>query len=129
MRRAHYRYDLWEDYQAGMYRTHYCGDEIAAQNAAKELLTDQDVFHRVATDMVRAWPIAAEQALTHTASNRQAWIGQAACCFFAAIPDYITKRAWWTLTDAEQTRANRTADDVIRSWEKGYRDAETLFGR
>ena len=128
MRRAHYRYELWEDWQAGLYAVRTCGDEAALQAASGVLLGDPDDFGRVAWEMVRAWPIAAEVALTHTSSNRQAWVGQATCCYAHAAPDYVTKRAWWDLNDTAKDAANATADSVIDRWEGTYRNAETLFG-
>lgn len=126
MRREHYRYELWEDYQAGMYRPTCPGDELALQAQSAGLLSEPADFERIGREMVAAWPIAARQALTHVASNRRAWVGQAACCYAHGAPDYITKRAWWELAPDVQDAANETADQVIRWWEVTAH-AQTLF--
>lgn len=66
------------------------------------------------------WKISAEHNLSNTNRNRQAWLGQAACCFSHGAPEYITKLAWNNLTEKEQKIANDVADDVIKDWEQKY---------
>ena len=65
------------------------------------------------------WKIEAEQYMSHVSSNRQAWLGQAACCYALKAPDYITKKAWWSLPKQIRDRADKNASGIIDSYEKG----------
>lgn len=85
---------------------------------ARELLKNSDLLYLYMSLVVRRWKHAAEQNLSNTSMNRRAWLGQAACCFYAFAPENLTKQAWHELTDEEQTLANAIADKVIREWEQ-----------
>jgi len=67
--------------------------------------------------VAHAWEKSAEHNLSNTARNRQAWLGQAACCFSHGAPEYLTKIAWNNLTDEQRAAANAVADAVIADWE------------
>jgi hypothetical protein len=114
-------YTEWEDYRAGMWRCVVVDDEAAA---AVAILGDPDTFYGAATDMVAAWPNAAEHNLTNREQNRRAWIGQAACCYLTGASEAATRLAWWLLLLAERDAANAVADRVIAEWEAA-REAAT----
>lgn len=67
--------------------------------------------------VTRQWPFSCEHNLTDVAMNRRAWLGHAACCMAIGCPEYITRRAWWMLTQAQRDAADAEADKAIRSWE------------
>lgn len=120
--RVYHPYDQWEDWQMGMYeKTCYMDDELitlacAATLGCPELLWEcmQFVSHN--------WGKSAEHHLTNVNRNRQAWLGQAACCFIDGAPEYLTKAAWGRLAPQVQERANAVADEVIHEWEWKYRE-------
>ena len=66
------------------------------------------------------WKYAAEQNLSNTSRNRQAWLGQAACCFNHGCSESLTKKAWHQLNISDQNKANEIADKVIHEWEQYY---------
>jgi hypothetical protein len=70
--------------------------------------------------MILSWPISANVNLSHTSRNRQAWIGQASCCFNHGANERSTKIAWRQLRIKQQIKANLTADKVIVQWERNY---------
>lgn len=126
MRRQHFHYKEWEDYQAGMYQP---SDDIPTHaGLSADLLRDQDALREAMRDVTQQWPVSTAQNLTDTGSNRRSWLGQAACCLAHGSPEFTTCQAWWTLTDAERDAANAVADEVIAMWEMGVDRAQTSFG-
>ena len=100
--------------------------ETDARQAA-HILSSPDLFREAARNMLRDWTKAAEHNLTDTTGNRLSWIGQATCCHLSNIPEAATRAAWWTLTTAEQTVANRVAAEVIAEWEHTHFAEPDLF--
>ncbi len=95
-------------------------DNKIAQVEAQSLLCNSELFEITSQKMVDAWPFAAEANLTNRSRNRQAWIGQATCCFAYGSAEHQTKEAWHQLTSQEQAAANLAADKVISHWESIY---------
>lgn len=122
MRRVYRHYELWEDYRAGMYAIPRAqpGDATLI-GAATRLLTDCSSLHVAMRAVAFGWPHAAEVNLTNPSRNRQAWLGQASCCYSAGVPEHLTKAAWWTLTMEQRAAANAIADRVLLEWEVWYR--------
>lgn len=126
MRRERHPYWDWEDYDAGMYGL---ATDVAGQtSAAVEMLGNPQGLREAMTDAIEAWPNAAAHYLTDLASNRRAWVGQAACCHALGIPAVVTKAAWWQLTEEQRETANDAADVAISKWEEVRGGAQTLFG-
>ena len=115
----------WEDYQAGMYDARLLDVNVSA---AAFLLTDPGGFHESAREMLREWPRSAHQNLHFMWSGRNAWVGQATCCYSVGATAAETRHAWGSLTNQQQDRANAVARLVRAEWAKGVHDAETLFG-
>jgi hypothetical protein len=78
--------------------------------------------------MLRAWPVAARQALRYMESGRNAWLGQATCCYAHGATSAETRQAWGSLSDEVQREANTIARGVRSEWEKDFIDAQTLLG-
>lgn len=74
--------------------------------------------------VVRDWVYSSEVYLTYKGYNRQAWLGQAACCYAHGATEAETKRGWRLLTQEEMDRANASADRVIKDWEGMFLDEE-----
>lgn len=117
-------FDTWEDWNAGMYLARL---DLDMAVAARGLLCDQEAFREAATEMLREWPTAAHQNLAHMQSGRNAWVGQATCCYSLGATAAETRQAWGMMSNTDQTKANETARRVRSIWEKGDRDAQTSF--
>lgn len=118
-------WDEWEDYAAGMYEP-TVRDETVQLSA--QLLSNPDAFMEAAREMLREWPNAARHNQQHMWSGRNAWLGQATCCYSHGATGAETREAWGTMTNTAQNAANDVAMTVRKSWEKGLQDAQTLPG-
>lgn len=128
MNRIFHPYWKWEDFQHGLFdleREYSEPEEMVLSNQAKTLLTDSKLFYQIGLKVIRAWTFAAEQNLTNSSRNKQAWIGQASCCYYYKIPERITKLGWRLMSIPQQVEANKVADKIIRIWEKEH--AKKLF--
>jgi len=108
-------YTEWEDFQAGMYRDAVAGERDAMASAAVSLLADAHRLVAAMRSVTVEWRLAAEANL-HEPPNNRAWLGQAACCYAAGVPEELTRAAWGLLTDQQRISANRVADQVIDEW-------------
>jgi hypothetical protein len=115
MTRFYASYIYWEDWKNGLYSNNSNAVEIVRSVA---LLADQNAFLRNAIMMVNTWEIAAAVQLSNKSRNRQAWIGQATCCFSHGASEQSTKDAWWRLEESTRIKANETADKVILTYER-----------
>ena len=119
MKQLYHHYDKWEDVKNGILDNEFNEIETEALTfKAKELLCDSKEFYKVALEVIRNWVYSSEQHLSNRSRNRQAWIGQASCCYKYKIPEHITKYAWRLMTKEEQDKANYIADGIINLWEK-----------
>lgn len=119
MNRIFHHYSKWEDCKNGILKDNYSEKEVEEMTQqAKRLLCNLELFYCVAIEMIKKWKYSAEQHLSNTSRNRQAWIGQASCCYKYGIPEYITKYAWRLMTKEEQDDANYIANGIINLWEK-----------
>ena len=87
---------------------------------SKKLLISSGWFFQSASKMIQQWPKAAEVNLSNKSRNRQAWIGQATCCYMFGANEHQVKEAWHLLTEEEQSKANAIADEIIEIWESTY---------
>ena len=118
MKRIYHHYNLWEDCKNGILENNFSElEEEELTIKAKELLCDKEEFYKIALKVITEWKYSSEQNLSNTSRNRQAWIGQASCCYKCKVPEYITKYAWRLMTFEEQEQANRIADKIISIWE------------
>jgi hypothetical protein len=124
MTRIFHHHDVWEDARAGLYRLPSIMDEWIAQLNSRLLLRTPHAFFRIAMEMVDGWPKSSEANLSNRSRNRQAWIGQATCCFAFGAAEHQVKAAWHELTLQEQSDANHTADEVIVIWEIAHNAKE-----
>lgn len=122
---AGYIFDHWEDYRAGMYRTGNVA-EIRVE-LARGLLADPDAFGEAAREMIREWPNAARHNLYSMWTGRNAWVGQATCCYSLGASSEETRIAWGRLSNDAHSRANAVARCVRDAWERGWRDAQAVL--
>lgn len=114
-------YNKWEDFKWGMYEKTCFMDEHQMITECEMILKCPQWLWESMTFVSHNWLYAAEHNLTNVNRNRQAWLGQAACCFSHGAPEYLTKLAWHNLTAEQQAAANAVADDVIADWENKYK--------
>ena len=87
---------------------------------ALELLRDTKELKVQMLRSVDEWFYSTEQYMTVTGSNRQAWLGQAACNICYGATETETRMAWRELAEEERDKANSVADEVISYWEGEY---------
>lgn len=117
MKRIFYPYHKWEDWQNGMYKTKVNNYEYLSEKCI-ELLSNNQLFFEIGTNMVNEWKVSALVNLTNLEQNRKAWIGQASCCYYANVPEYITCESWMKLTQKQRTSANNIAEQIIKNYER-----------
>lgn len=81
---------------------------------------DAELYGKWMLKVIKKWKYSCEHNLTNTAMNRQAWVGHAACCLAIGCPEDITRLAWSFLTEDQQNKANKKADEAIEKWEMEY---------
>lgn len=121
MKRIYYPYNDWEEVKFGMYKA--VTGEVPRKRLLKkaiELLSNPEKLKAYMAQTVTFWPCSTERNLTTPGLNKQAWLGQAACCLYGNVPDDITKEAWSTLNDEQKALANDAADQVYQKWETDY---------
>ena len=120
-----HHYEKWEDWKAGMYRQ--CQYDNQLIDDAKSLLSSPHEFLKAGREMVASWKYAAEQNLTDKSQNRQAWVGQASCCFKCGVPEHLTRMAWREIENSIRVTANEIADIIIDEFEKTLISQKELF--
>lgn len=117
IKRIYHHYETWECFQAGMYNERKRVERGPFVQLAVNLLKD---LPRLKDNMLAAaeeWTNSAQNHLTCRNANRQAWMGQFACCYAHGVGESETREAWSYLTDEERKAANDVADEVILIWE------------
>lgn len=123
MKRVYNEYTEWEDYKKGMYET--TNLDLSLEKKAASLLKNADKLRKIAIKVLERWPIATLENLTNDSCNKIAWLGQASCCYEYGTPEILTKKAWATLNEFEQFRANKAVRLVIESWTAKYNKTES----
>lgn len=120
IKRVYHDYRNWECYKNNMYIERKMEERDFFVAKALELLRDTDKLKIQMLRSVDEWFYSTEQYMTVTGSNRQAWLGQAACNICYGVTETETRMAWRELTEEERDKANSVADEVISYWEGGY---------
>ena len=126
MKRLWHHYETWEDWRAGMFREirdQWIADDLT--RAAAGLLGNPPALESAMRYVAFHWPHAADQNLSNPSRNKQAWLGQAACCHAVGAPELLTKLAWWTLSVEQRTAANMVADRVLAEWREARAETPT----
>lgn len=115
-----FRYELWEDFQSGMYNPSNAKTEKEGIEKAIECLSDPDICLEYMRKVVTEWKIATTEVLTNPESNGRAWLGQCACFMYGGCHDEETRKAWCLLSPQVQKKANKIAERVIYEWLSEY---------
>lgn len=119
MKQKFYRYELWEDFQNGMFADSKKGREERIKKAVS-LFLDLNKLCEEMLFVANNWKISAQVNFTNQSVNYKAWLGQAACCHYAGCSDLETIEAWHIIDDKQKERANATADYVYNRWMYEY---------
>lgn len=116
MKRIYYRWEYWEDFKAGFYDN--CSGDKKKYYIEKclEMFNDEKLTEKYMNMVIEKWKYSCEHNLTNESLNKIAYIGQAACCLYAGIPNTITMEAWSLLSHNIQNRANIQAEKVLNKW-------------
>lgn len=87
---------------------------------AIEFTGDYKMYGSYMMSVAKNWKYSCEHNLSNTNSNRQAYIGHAACALAFYCPEDIVREAWHNLTDEQRDSANNEADRAIKYWEENY---------
>lgn len=120
MKRFYARYELWEDYQNGMYDKPPESKIDMLVSAAKDILGDCERFELIGLQVISRWVVASAVNLTNRSENRRAWIGQSVCCYECEVPEILTRQAWAQLSESQRAKANKVADKIIKHFEVNY---------
>lgn len=118
IKRVYHHHSKMEEYKSNMWRV--VDDKDYAVSESARLMIAHGEFEAACHRVVREWPFSTEAALSATVINHQAWIGHAACALNHGSPEDMTRQAWRTLTEDQQSLANAAADKAIAAWRTSY---------
>lgn len=116
MKRIFHHYEMWEDFQAGMWGSVHGSEKVEMLRKAIEFTGDAELYGSFMKRVIVEWPYTCEHNLTDLNQNRKAWIGHAATCLAIGCPEDITRLAWSQLTQQQQDDANQKAEEAINEW-------------
>jgi len=120
--RIFHHHDLWECWKHGLYKTKSKNEEKSQKSFL--ILNSVENCDASFKSLIENWPYSSQVNLSNKSINRQAWLGQAACCFSHGANEDETKIAWFKLTIEEQNRANQVADYYITKFELEVMNAQ-----
>ena len=116
--RIFHKYDKWECYKAGFYKTTMDGmTKPECEQAYCDFLSDIPRFESALNHIISNWKYSCEHYLTNESMNRIAWLGQASMCHATGVPACF-RGGYFLLTPEQQDRANRKAHEYLNKWLK-----------
>lgn len=116
MKRIYHNHNKWEDYKNGLFRPVKKDEQEVYIRLAYNLLLNPDRLYKAMMNIINAWVYASDVNMSNPSRNKQAFLGQAACCYEFRVPEDLTMIAWNRLTEKQQKEANFIADIVIDEW-------------
>jgi len=114
--RLYHPYWEWEEIDHNMWGT--VKDKQAYLAKAIGFTCDAELYGSYMLRVADEWPCSCRHNLSNTTQNRKAWIGHAACALAFQCPEDIVRSAWGYLTEEQQEKANKKADEAIKYWEE-----------
>ncbi len=124
MKRIFHRYEVCEEFKAGMWADPPGEKRQEFINSAARLMKNPRDFKTQMQRAMREWPNSFENSLTSPAINGIAFLGHCGCCIGVGSPEHLTRLAWHTLSKPEQDEANRVAGEVLIEWTKKQTEKE-----
>lgn len=116
-KRIHHPYYLWEDFKCGFYNNCTGKESQEKIEKAVEMFNSLDLTNEYMNRVINEWVYSCEHNLTNESLNKIAYIGQAACCIYAGIPNTVTMKALSLLTKEVRDRSDKIALSVLEKWQ------------
>ena len=116
-----HHYKLWEDYKHGFYDNSSGNKKKELIKKTIELFSNENLTRKYMEKVVSEWTYSMEHNLSNPSMNKIAYLGQAACCLYANIPNIITMNAWNLVDIEKRNKADVTANLIIKQWEQSQR--------
>jgi len=116
----------WECFQNGMYENIVLRENI---ENAKKLLCNKNEFKKYCLCVLDEWSNSVNHHLSQKTINKQAYLGQAACCYKYKCTEREVRVAWSEVGDVERYKANEVADIVIKEYERRYIELHKRGGK
>ena len=116
MKRIYHPYSLWEDHKHGFYNNCSGKEKEEKTQAVLNMFNSAELTKEYMTRVINEWVYSCQHNFTNESLNKIAYLGQAACCIYAGIPNTITMNAWSMLTKEVQDRADGIAKECINKW-------------
>lgn len=117
-KRVYHHYKLWEDYRAGFYNNCSGSEKELKIKKVLEMFQSKDLTKEYMNRVINEWNYSCEQNFTNSSINKIAYLGQAACCIYAEVPNTVTMEAWSLLDRTDQDTANKIAVETIEKWKE-----------
>ena len=127
MKPIYYRYELWEDYQNGMFHKKQDNKEEERKQKAVLFFKNLKLLYEKMKYVAENWKHSAEMTFTNTSINHQAWLGQASNCLYTGCCEEETIEVWHLLSEEERNEANKVADKVYYEWLEKYRKTQNEY--
>lgn len=120
MKRIYHPYHLWEDHKKGFYNN--CSGKEKEVKIPKviEMFNSEKLTEEMILKVITEWKYSCEHNLSNNTMNRIAYIGQAACCEYAEIPNTVTVEAWSLLSLDVRNRSDKIALKHLNNWIKKH---------
>lgn len=125
IKRIYHDYRNWECFHNKMYEERAKEESDFFVQQCKELLCDKEELKKQMLRTTEEWYYSTENFMTIRQSNRQAWLGQAACNIKLGATETEVRMAWKLLTEEQMAEANKIADEIIDIWEDKYFEERT----
>lgn len=116
IKRIYHPYWMWEEVKHNMWGV--VDNKFEMLEWAIEFTGDAEAYGSWMTKVVDDWGYSCSHNLSNKTQNRKAWIGHAACAYANKCPEDIVRKAWSHLSEEQQVKANKKAQEAIELWEK-----------
>lgn len=116
MKQIYIPYILWEDFHAGMWRKLPKDQEPIFLSRAIEFTGNTEIYGMAMQIVIDEWPLTMLNSLTNPGINKRAFLGHCATQWAENIPEYITRQAWYQLTQEQRTLADEQAEICIKKY-------------
>ena len=116
IKRHYVHYLEWEDFKAGMWGKMPKQEESAMIERAIEFTGNDLIYGASMMEVIWNWPRTMLHNLTNPSLNKRAFLGHCAAFMKIQSPEYITRIAWWELTQLQRDLADEIAEKTINHW-------------
>lgn len=118
MERIYHRYEYWECFKEGFFKSSSGLERKELSKKVIELFEDSKKTEIFMRKVISEWIYSCEHNLTNISMNRVAWLGQSACCIYAKIPYSVTMENWRHVSEEKRNKACEIAERLIKEFEE-----------